>query len=579
MPESFRLNSTIAMNSLFISLGLPSTAFKSFNPNTPLTFFDTAVNVAQTDELWLFKGADFYRYNLRQRKFIEPAASMPITNFSRLAQKHLPALFFTGISTAVYAGSAFPTLFYFFSDETYVRLNAKSPTGTGIQPNMTLWETDEGPRGVLGVWAVGAWTNPDGTFKRRGTMVGLHGEGTRFAGQVHFFRNGEYIRHNLRTGAAAAGPVAIKDAWKLSSPFTERIDLAFYGAGAEAQKIFFFSGSDFVLYDPELDQVIRSGSVETEFPGFDRFMTRPQLFLVENMSLRTYLGPLQDGSLVDSRSIGAGETLHRVLVIETIDESTTSVKFNVLEQQDATTVQNFNQQINDQTSQSTAAESFKHNIQAAAHGDISADSFWGGEVNANFDEQGGTDRLRKDFADAVFTAVSSQVTQSRQQQVAKTFSSTTEIDHKERVLNEIEFTQQNNTNQTINIGFFQLMESFIGLLVLGSVKIAYLDGTNTRIVNLPEFSKLLDDVLSSSQPKDPIIKYVVNELSHIVDANNNKQSLLQDGSQGPDINSALITTTTVVTPDGSTQTLTVPGIVKAMKDWLNPTNSMVGRNI
>ena len=297
MPEGFRLNSTIAMNSLFISLGLPSTAFKSFNPDTPLTFFDTAVNVAQSAELWLFKGSDFYRYNLRQRQFIQPAFSMPITNFGRIAQKHLPALFFTGISTAIYGGSAFPTLFWFFSDETFIRLNAKPATGPGIQPNMALWEADEGPRGVRGAWAVGAWTNPDGTFKQRGTMVGLHGEGTRFAGQVHFFRNGEYIRHDLRNGGTAAGPVAIEDAWKLPSPFTERIDLAFYGAATEAQKIFFFSGENFVLYDPELDQVIRSGNVATEFPGFDRFMSRPQLFMVENMSLRTYLGPLQDATL------------------------------------------------------------------------------------------------------------------------------------------------------------------------------------------------------------------------------------------------------------------------------------------
>src|SRR5437588_807910 len=174
MTDSFRLNSVINLNPLFISLGLPEAAFKSFNPAIPPTFFDAAVNIKQSDELWVFKGADYHRYNLRERRFVEEATPSRISDFGKFNQKHLPPLFSSGVNTVVYGGSAFPDFFYFFSGETYVRVNS-NVLGGGGGPAFRIemiWAVDEGPRGVLGAWAVGAFTNPDGTFTRPGTMVG-----------------------------------------------------------------------------------------------------------------------------------------------------------------------------------------------------------------------------------------------------------------------------------------------------------------------------------------------------------------------------------------------------------------------
>src|SRR5947209_3816259 len=247
MADTYRLNNVLELNPLFVSLGLPNTAFKSFNPAIPPTFFDAAVNIPSLhpDALWLFKGSDYHRYNLRDRKFEDKPR--PISDFAKLGVPHLPPRFFNGVNTVAYGGSAFPNIYVFFAEETYVRLSTVPARDTPERPAQTHWKADEGPRGVLGVWAIGAWTNPNGTFIKPGAMPALHGEGSRFVGQVHFFRNGSYIRHDLRNGRAAAGPVPIKDAWKLSAPFTDRIDLAFYGVGPEAQKIYFFSGADFVL--------------------------------------------------------------------------------------------------------------------------------------------------------------------------------------------------------------------------------------------------------------------------------------------------------------------------------------------
>jgi hypothetical protein len=580
MADNYRLNSELELKPLFISLGLPSTAFKSFNPAIPPSFFDAAVNCGplHPDSIWLFKGSDYHRYNLRERKFEKQD---PISQIAKRGPgNHLPPGFFSGIDTVCYTGSMFPNFFYFFAEETYVRVNthgilADRPIG----PAETFYSTDEGPRGVLGVWAVGVWTNPDGTFTKPGRMVALHGEGSRFVGQVHFFRNGEYVRHDLRNGGRAAGPVPIKDAWKLPAPFTAHIDLAFYGAGPEAQKIYFISGNDFVLYDPEFDQVMRSGRVDQEFPGFASFMNRPQLFLVETDSLRTYLGPLADGNIVDTRSIGPGETLHRVLVIETVESTSSTVKTSLLDQQDSSTVQNFNDRVDKSTSEKEGSESYKYHLQADAHGDAKATGFWGGEVNASLSAQGGTDTLRRDFGQSVFKAVSTQVTESKQQQVARTFSSADQIEHRERVLNIMEFTQQNPTGQIINVGFFNIVQSFAGLMVLSSVRIAYSDGFNPRVVELSELPRLLDDVLAPGQPKEKIISFIVGELSNIVDANNHKQSILNGNGGAPSLNAGMTTVFPFVAPDGTTQNMTVPGIVKSVKTWMNPTRNMIGRNL
>ena len=267
MADSYRLNSELELKPLFISLGLPNTAFRSFNPAIPPSFFDAAVNVGPThpDCIWLFKGSDYYRYNLRDRKF--EVTQKPISEFAKFGVgHHLPQRFFGGLSAICYGGSLFPNFFILFAEETYVRLNTHGLTKDRPNgPAQAFFSADEGPRGVLGVWAIGVWTKPDGTFAKPGRMVALHGEGSRFVGQVHFFRNGEYVRHDLRNGSKAAGPMPIKDAWKLPSPFGEHIDLAWYGAGPEARRSTSFRAP---ISSCTIRSSIRSSAVERSSRNF-----------------------------------------------------------------------------------------------------------------------------------------------------------------------------------------------------------------------------------------------------------------------------------------------------------------------
>lgn len=579
MADIYRLSNVLELNPLFISLGLPDRAFRGFNPAIPATFFDAAVNCGRLhpDCLWLFKGEDYHRYNLRERRFEKERSR--VADFARSGTPPLPPGFHAGIDTVVYAGSAFPTLYYLFAEETYVRLNSDVPAVDSEEnPAETHWNADEGPRGVLGAWSVGVWTNPDGTFQRPGAMCGLHGEGSRFVGRVHFFRGGEYVLHDLRNGGIAAGPMPIGDAWKVPAPFTQHIDLAFYGAGPESQKIYFLSGKDFVLYDPELDIVLRSGSVEREFPGFSSYLTRPQIFLVEQSSLRTYLGPLQDGTLVDTRSIGPGETLRRVLVIETVDTSASDFAASVLEQQDSATVANLNDNVTRQTNETAGSEAYRYHLNAAAHGDASATGFWGGEVNATLDVEGGSDSRREGFAQNVFNGVSKQLTESKRQLVAKTVSSTDQITHMERVLNIMEFEQKNLTNHILNVGFFTVLQSFFGLLVLNSVRVAFSDGFKASDVrNLNELGDLLEEHVADPEVRQKTLQFVRGELSNIKNSQNERKSLLVES--GLAISAGVTDIAILVAPNGETQSISVPGIIKSARDWISPTRSIIGRDL
>ena len=114
---------------------------------------------------------------------------------------------------------------------------------------------------------------------------------------IHFFKDGQYIRHNLNTGSTDAGPIPIKDAWNLPEDVSNKIEIAFYGTGAEEEQIFFVSGTQCALYDTKTDETIQVFPIDERFPAFAEFMMRPQLFLVEDYRLETYVGPPQLGRL------------------------------------------------------------------------------------------------------------------------------------------------------------------------------------------------------------------------------------------------------------------------------------------
>ena len=528
--------------------------------------------------MWLFKGSDYFVFNLRTGSF-EGDAKQIAGNWGGSSW---PVMFSSGIDGAVWAGPAFPNIWYFFKDEMFVRVNS-DVSGGGGGPGFVremIWVVDYGPRGILGVWATGAWAAPDGTWQTPGVPVALHGLGSKFHGMIHFFKEGQYIRHNLKTGGTDSGPVPIKDAWNLPEEFSNKIEMVFYGTGAEEEQIFFFSGTQCALYDTETDETIKVFPIEKRFPAFAEFMMRPQLFLVEDYRLETYTGPPQLGRLVETKNVLPGAETKALLVTETIDSSQTTLHQSLLDSKNSNVVNNFNKQMDKKAEKVEGGEQYRYHMNADAHGDASATSMWGGEVNASLNVQGGSDSLRSNIAESAFETIGSQVTEATQQINQRTYDSTAAIQHMERVLKQEEIVLKNPTDRLRVFEFYQQLQPYITLLVLKDVRIAYTDGIEPpRVVKMSSIAELLNSKLADDEDRKKLTQFVANELSAVADQDGQTRSLIQTEAQSSGAVALLRNSTStfhVQHANGDVQKIVTQGLViKAAKDWLAPTLNMI----
>jgi hypothetical protein len=556
--ETYRKIATLDLRPVYTSLGLPRTVFKGGSQKR-FKLFDAALNAdsSQPDSLWLFKGADYLKFNLRENR-IEQAAQVIAGNFGGSSW---PILFSSGIDATAWGGPAFPNLWYMFKDNQYIRLNST---------NGGSWVVDVGPKP-----RVNDWGSAQGTWFADGCDAALHGLGAAQNAKIHLFRGGEYIRHNLFDGQRDIGPVPIADVWRLPEPFSSKIELAFYGAGAEEEHAFFFSGEQIAQYDVGSNELIRVWGIEERFPAFAEFLSRPQLFLVENYSLETYVGPPVPGRLVDEKSVPPGVEITTLMVTETIDSSQTQVRQSVLESQDASVVKNFNEQMDNRADAFQGSESYRYQMNADFHGDASANSLWGGEVNASLGVRGSTDSQRSSLAESAFQTISSQVTDSTRRLNQRTYESAAAIEHRERVLKQETITLKNPTNAMRSFKFFQQLQPTYALLVLKDIRVAYGDGSGAGpvTVKLPALPALLDEKLLPDQ-RDQLLQFLHGELTAIEDQDGTSHSVLSPAADAVrlELESNPKAIFQVQLPSGATQDIVVRGLlIKAAKEWLAPT--------
>jgi hypothetical protein len=557
--NDFRHLATVDLRQVYTSLGLPVSAFHARPAPGPL--FNAALNAdaSRPDGLWLFKGADYFLYNLETGRFQE--GPRPIAG--NWAGDTLPQMFRTGIHSAVWGGPMVPHLWYLFKDEMFVRVN---DTDGGA------WRVDFGPRGVLGEWATGPWTNADGTWKTPGAPVALHGLGSQYHGMIHFFKDGEYVRHDLNTGGTAAGPMPIRDLWNLPADFPTDIELAFYGSGQDEENIFFIAGLRYVLYDFRRNQVLDQGPVEARFPAFAQFLGRPQLFLVEDYVLETMVGPPHLGRLVDTRSIGAGSAIRRLLVTETTDSTKTSLKQSLLESQEASVVTNFYDKVDQNTASSQGSEGYRYQLHADAHADASATSMWGGEVNATLNVAGSTNSTRSEVNEATFNSIQNQVDDAKRQTQQKTYSSEDEFTKAANILKKEIFEETNTTDRVRVYEFYEQLQPYLTLMVLRHAQIAYSDGTRRpEVVELRALPDLLRRVLVEPDRPAQLTGYIGGELAHIIDREGKPRSLLTGAASDLVLDRTVSSSYIVSREDGTTQTLNIRGIVIADRIWIEPT--------
>ena len=557
--DSYRILSQMDMRRVFTSLGLPKEAFRDSGTTPERPLFDAVLNADAylPGRMWLFKGSDYFLYNLVSGE-IEDGPN----RVRDWGGGSLPELFKTGIHAALWDGPVAPHRWAFFKDDWWVAMDSSR----GFIPV-------EGPAGVLGHWASGAWTDAAGSFTTPGVPVALHGLGSEFDGKAHFFKDGHYIRHNLRNGTADCPLMPIADAWKLPPPFVNKIDLAFYGTGATAENIFFVSGEQYALYDFRTEEVLATGSIEQRFPAFAQFLGRPQLFLVEDYSLNTLVGPPHLGRLIDTRSIGAGSSITRILVTETTDTTTDTLKRSLLDSQDTAVVTDFYNKLDKNSSESGDSEQYKYQLNASAHGDASATGVWGGEVNAQLHVAGDTDSRRHALSEATFDSIRKQVDESKRNTVQKTYNSESEITSTVHILKKEIFQETNASDHVRVYQFFEQLEPYITLLALESVRIAFSsDATQPpQMVELSQISGLLSHVLLDQGLQQQVASYVRGELSQISDYQGEPGSVLVDDGSQLVVRPNLNTRYDIAMPDGTTQSVSVRGYIKADRSWVEPT--------
>lgn len=560
--DEYRKISSFELRPMYVSLGVPQSAFipSSFASRTRL--FDAALNadISRPDTLWLFKGPDYFSFNLRTGSFEGDA--LPLTS---LAGGAWPLMFAGGIDAAAWAGAAYPNLWYFFKGDHFLRMNSSTPT----------WTIDIGPKPTGHDW----FQTQDAWFK--GGAVPLLGLSPKYAAKLHLFKGGEYLRHDFNDGNIAQGPVPINTVWHLPEPFASKIDMAFYGTAENEESVFFFSGDHVALYDTKLEETLKVSPIEERFPAFARFMTRPQVFLVESYQLETYVGPPRLGKLVETKSILPGHEGKTVLVTETLDSRTDRLHSSLLESQDEAVVNNFNKQMDRKAEKDASSDRYRYQMNAQAHGEANY-TFLGGEVNVEAAVQGGSDDVRERLAQSTFETIESQVTESAKQINQRTVDSAADIEHKERVLKQEEIVLKNRTERKRDFEFYQQLQPYITLLVLTDVRVAYLDGAEgPKIAPLSGLAHLLDGVIADDAQKQKILRYVAGELAAVRDHEGQAHPVIKPVSpeepgvleRAPNGAPAF----TVQLANGATQQIVTRGLmIKAVKDdWIKPTMSII----
>jgi len=559
--DHFRRLSSTDLNRVFISLGLPEDEFTFSVPRADRRPFDAVVNAdpINRDALLLFKGADYYRYDLARDEVVQ--GPTPITE--PWGAGALPQLFRTGVHSVLWVGPAWPQGWTFFKDEMYFTMDAARG-----------WAQAEGPRGVLGAWSTGVWCNPDGTWRTPGVPVALHGLGSRYSGTAHFFKDGQYLRHDVRNGQLAAGPMPVGQEWKLPQPFLDRIDYAFYGTGPHEEHIVFISGEQYLLYDFRSQQVLDARPVAQRFPVFAQFVDRPQLFLAEDYAIETLVGPVSLGRLIDNRSIGAGSMIRKILVTETTDTTRSTIQTSLLKSQDDAVTKDFYDRLDTNLQAADSGESYRYQLNAQFHGEAHATSVWGGEVDAQLGVQGQTETVRSSLSQAAFRSIGSQNEATRRQTEQKAYDSEDQISSTVHVLRKEVFEEKNDTDQVRVYEFYEQLQAFLTLLVLRGVSVVYSDGISpAKAAPLPGVQRLLAGVLADPQRVPQVLDFLRQELSRVAGHDGQAHSLLADTPPGGGLaqRSDLVSSYQVVLPDGERQEIPVPGLVKSGQSWVEPT--------
>lgn len=545
---------TFELKPTFTSLGLPAAAFKSeFQGRPGAKTFRAAITGGTTvpGVVWFFMGEDYVGYDLRKQELTGPA-----TISADWGASHWPPTY-GGVDAAVSFTNQ-PGFVWFFKGSTYIRYNLVS-------------DVVEGPEPILGNWH----GFPDAFAA--GFDAAVQGRGD-FEGMGWFFKGLDYFRFNNLINQVDLGPRPITAGWRGWPEEFTAVDCAVPGIGSESELIYFFSGDKCFPYD--LAQDAAAGpirQISEAFPLLAPFMKRPQLFLVETLSLSTYFGDTSTGEPQEgTRSLDPGETATYTVIVSRSESTTTVENTTVLESRDDALVDDLNSTMKNESSQSKSKDSYDYKFDSSFNGDLSYSGL-GGSVDANLNFQGSSNDVRDAAASSAGSAVQKQVSRAsaHRQQTMRFESGTDAHDAK----TESAFTKSvtNPLEVALNLGAFQLIQEYLAFLVLTDIKVGFSNGGQPEVFPLTGLDVGLAKFCADATQAAFIKQAIIRELSGLLDYQNTPTKVISDVGDGRiAFAKALESQWQLKNSDGSVRrTIVVPGLLISPKSYKVLTRALI----
>ncbi len=272
------------------------------------------------------------------------------------------------------------------------------------------------------------------------------------------------------------------------------------------------------FYDTGQHMMLRralSGETEYVFIANPPATVKPQLMLVEEYRLSSFLGKYGVGRTLKSFSLLPGERTK--LTIKTASSSTTTAK------QSQSILDSFSQESANEFESSLAAESSNKSTSSedvSYSASVEASGSWGfGSAKASASAGGSTNSAREEFAKTVSNATSkhtARASANRNVQIESTTETKITSDLQTETIREIENI---NVGRTLNFVFCQMNQEFITLLHLIDVRIGYTNGIEAvREVPLYQLPELLERVtVNDSKKRQEVQERIIEELKSIRD--------------------------------------------------------------
>jgi hypothetical protein len=314
--------------------------------------------------------------------------------------------------------------------------------------------------------------------------------------------------------------------------------------------------------DAKTDAVIEvpAGNIK---PGKDK---RPQLFIVEEYTLRSFKGDLARDELISSFSVSGHSTLTYNIFSKTATHSTTTLSTTVMESLDSLATSTFNTQLKASADSRFGKNNYDYQMDANFHGEAE----WGisdGSVDADVHAKGSTQEVRNELSSSTSSAIDAQIAATNDLRTQRA-SVDTQVKDTETVT-ESRMTKEitNPGDVPINVGVYQVKEEVVTLLCLTGVRLAFKNtvSEDDQQVTLRNIDSLLDDVLEKPEDRKVLKSRIKSVLEDVRDYQDESRNLLEVDPGNPssfELNRSLKSTYQLKKPDGTVRrSIEVDGII------------------